>query len=360
MRSTHHSRMRTFVPAALAAALTVGLAQAQQPQSTAAGTLNAPLRQAAQEQQAGPYHGLRASQVIGMSVRSPQGQNIGQVEDIVLNTNNGKVRYAMLRFDPGWLSGERVFAVPMSQMRMAQDRNDMVLDVTRERLERAAIDRSAWNKNYFADLNRIQRIDEAWGVGQRDMTPVVRASDLLDNDFRAVDGKVAGEVEEIVINAGREQVHYVIAGMDPGWLGEERRVVLPIRAFQRSGDGELTLNMNPGKVRAMGSFDESQYANLNDRGFLSNIDRLLILVPVTGEAAGTRDRVSTAPSNGVPGVDADVSTSANGAAETNGVPGMDMDVSTSAAGPTLDASRTMGAGPALQPQVQQTPIQDRN
>lgn len=301
MRATP-SRARRALWSVGAAALVVSapyvLAQSQPPASTAAGNLLS-AGQPAATRQYDQYTGLRATQVIGMSVRNPQGQNIGRIEDMVVNIGNGKVRYAMLRFDPGFFTDERIFAVPMAQLRMAAQRNDLVLDVSRARLEQAAIDRSEWTRDYFADLSRIRRMDEAWGIRDTDTAPVARASDLVGTDLRARDGRVIGELEELVVDASRQQVHYAVASFDRSWLGEDRRVALPLRAFYRSPTADaLTLNIGRSDVQAMRAFDQQQYANLNDPVFLVDVDRYLVLVPAnraesTGGAAQGTDVAST-------------------------------------------------------------------
>ena len=56
-----------------------------------------------------------------MEVQNPQGQDLGKISDMVVNMNTGDVRYAVLEFDPGIFKGEKLFAVPTKQLRMAPD-----------------------------------------------------------------------------------------------------------------------------------------------------------------------------------------------------------------------------------------------
>lgn len=58
-----------------------------------------------------------------MEVQNPQGQDLGKISDMVVNMNTGDVRYAVLEFDPGIFKGEKLFAVPTKQLRMAPDRD---------------------------------------------------------------------------------------------------------------------------------------------------------------------------------------------------------------------------------------------
>lgn len=207
-----------------------------------------------------PIRVQRASEIIGMSVRTPGGDNVGQIQDLVVDTGNGNLRYAMLRFDPGFFSGERLFAVPVDRLSMAWDHDDLVLSgVTREQLERAAIDRSVWNDSYFSDLSRVTRLDSAWGEGSRTAKPVALVSRLLDRRVLTSQGRRAGELEELVIDMDRAQVHYAVVDFDRGWLSSDRSVLMPLTALKLEPTGrEARLNLDRKQIDSMPDFERQQ------------------------------------------------------------------------------------------------------
>lgn len=102
---------------------------------------------------------LRASEVIGMSVRNDKGKNLGQISDMIVDLKTGDVRYAVLTFNPGILSGERLFAVSTNQLRMAPDRNDVVFRMREDRVEQAAINKSEWNSKYLTNSDQVARLN---------------------------------------------------------------------------------------------------------------------------------------------------------------------------------------------------------
>ena len=62
-----------------------------------------------------PTAAQRASTLVGMPVRNPQGQDLGVVKDVVLNLNNGNIAYAVLAVSGGMFgSSEKLVAVPMN------------------------------------------------------------------------------------------------------------------------------------------------------------------------------------------------------------------------------------------------------
>ena len=138
-----------------------------------------------------PYRALRASKIIGKEVRNPEGKNIGQIRDLIVNMNNGQVRYAMLEFDPGIFQGERLFAVPTTQLRLGSD-DQLVYNMTRDKLEQAAVPRADWNKAW-KDHDYLGRMDKVWGVTQPSSDErAYRVSDLLARTSTARAARTSG------------------------------------------------------------------------------------------------------------------------------------------------------------------------
>lgn len=158
----------TFYAAAIAAGFCFGnvLAFAQQDQtqnrqgegiSAAAGNLD--------DKTTGPN--LRASELIGMNIQNLQGENVGEVEDIVLNVESGKVNYAAVSYG-GFLGiGDDLFAVPFEAFKVGKKRGEeeyvLVLDVTEEQLEGAqGFDKDSWPN--FADQKFTSELDRRYKV----------------------------------------------------------------------------------------------------------------------------------------------------------------------------------------------------
>jgi sporulation protein YlmC with PRC-barrel domain len=224
------------------------------------------------------YRGMRASRVIGMEVRNPEGRNIGQIRDMVVDMNTGQVRYTVLEFDPGIFEGERLFAVPTHLLRLGAD-DQLVYNMTRDRLEQAAVPRTDWDRAWN-DPNYMARVDKAWGVVQpAGQARAYRVSDLLGMDVNSRAGEEIGEIEDLVINMAAQEVHYAVLEFDPSWVSPERNFAFPLNAFNLTADrDELMLDVDRSKVQAMKSFDDSRYSNLDDQRWLIDVDRYLVTV----------------------------------------------------------------------------------
>jgi sporulation protein YlmC with PRC-barrel domain len=80
---------------------------------------------------------VKASSIIGTDVVNSKGDDLGDIKEVVIDPRTGRVAYAVVAFG-GFLSmGEKLFAIPVSAFAYNIERNEYVLNVTKERLEKA-------------------------------------------------------------------------------------------------------------------------------------------------------------------------------------------------------------------------------
>jgi sporulation protein YlmC with PRC-barrel domain len=112
----------------------------------------------------------RASELIGMKVYNTADEELGRIEDLVMDADEGRVRYAALSFG-GFLGiGDKLFAVPMHALniRRVDDKPRFVLNVDKDRLENApGFNTDAWPD--FANPDWGAEVDAYYGSGE---TPV--------------------------------------------------------------------------------------------------------------------------------------------------------------------------------------------
>jgi hypothetical protein len=80
---------------------------------------------------------LRADHIAGIPVSNPERDDIGEIEDVVIDLEKGDVAYAVLHFHT-WFQ-DKLFAVPWAELSLTHDEHGryFVLDTTRERLKSA-------------------------------------------------------------------------------------------------------------------------------------------------------------------------------------------------------------------------------
>ena len=88
---------------------------------------------------------LSSKTLVGNSVRNRQDEDLGRVEDVMLDLGTGRVAYVVLSFG-GFLGiGNKLFAVPWAAFTLDSEHHAFVLDVSRERLSEApGFDKDHW------------------------------------------------------------------------------------------------------------------------------------------------------------------------------------------------------------------------
>jgi sporulation protein YlmC with PRC-barrel domain len=94
---------------------------------------------------------LRVSEVIGTTVENTQGDNLGDIHDVVVDPSDSSIAYAVLAAG-GFLGlGEKYFAIPWRAFQMVTDDDDkteverMILDADKDRMQNApGFDKDNW------------------------------------------------------------------------------------------------------------------------------------------------------------------------------------------------------------------------
>lgn len=88
---------------------------------------------------------LSASSITGDSVRNAEGEDLGELEDLMIDTATGKINYAVLSFGGFLGMGDKLFAVPWQALTLNPDEEKFILNVDKERLKDApGFDKDDW------------------------------------------------------------------------------------------------------------------------------------------------------------------------------------------------------------------------
>lgn len=101
----------------------------------------------------------RASEVIGTQVKGRDGEDLGNIVDLVMVVGHARIRYAVLEFDrPGSLK-ETAVMVPLPVFQFSAGRSHAVMNIDRASLDRAlTFDKNRWpninNPLFLVDVER--------------------------------------------------------------------------------------------------------------------------------------------------------------------------------------------------------------
>lgn len=102
---------------------------------------------------------LSATSIVGERVISTSDEDLGKIEEIMIDLDRGTIAYAVLSFG-GFLGiGDKLFAVPWNAFRLDLEKGHFILDVDRPVLEKApGFDKDNWpdmaDRNWAAKLHR--------------------------------------------------------------------------------------------------------------------------------------------------------------------------------------------------------------
>ena len=88
---------------------------------------------------------MAADTLQGDKVVNAQGDNLGKIEDIMIDVPSGRVAYAVLSFGGIMGIGDKLFAIPWGALTLDADRECFVLDIDQDRLKNApGFDKDHW------------------------------------------------------------------------------------------------------------------------------------------------------------------------------------------------------------------------
>lgn len=216
-------------------------------------------REQAQEQrQNQQVRDMRASDIIGATVRDRQGERLGDVQDLIVDVSNERVNYAILAFG-GFLGfGEKLFAYPMDRFQASGDDGDeLTLSVAEDELKNApGFDRSNW-PTFGAAGGYRGEVDKHFGQTVQTGGDLVRMSELLNEDIKDRAGNEVGQIEDIVVSVTDGQVRYLVMEPDRDLDMGDRMVMLPLNAIQATAE--------PLNEERRASADERQPGQPQDR-----------------------------------------------------------------------------------------------
>ncbi len=186
----------------------------------------------------GERHLVEAKRLIGVSaVQNEQGKRIGQVEDIVLERDADKVAYVVVSVDPGWLKGEKLYAIPWESANVEPGWNTVRFSVSPEQVNRSpGFNENNWPE--FGDRGWRKKTNAAYTHA------ATRHPDDKDFSFRRVSKLIGtkvenqrnedfGKIADVLIDDRDGRVAYAVVAQG-GVLGMgDKRFPVPWTSFNR-------------------------------------------------------------------------------------------------------------------------------
>jgi sporulation protein YlmC with PRC-barrel domain len=110
-----------------------------------------------------PLQRLTATSIIGDKVENAEGEDLGRIDNLMLNVHTGMVEYIVLEYGSFLGLGGKLFAIPYSELRVAPGRHVFILSRDEEYLKNSpGFDKDHWpdtnDHTYYGD------VDSYWGT----------------------------------------------------------------------------------------------------------------------------------------------------------------------------------------------------
>jgi sporulation protein YlmC with PRC-barrel domain len=221
---------------------------------------------------------MRASQLTGKNVENAQGENLGEIKDLVIDVNNERVFYAILEFG-GFLGlGEKLFAYPVRAFNHTSANTDkLVLNVDKAKLKAAP----GFARDKWPDwLTYRKQVDQYYGdtvkLNPLSNQKLIRAKELIGKDVDDRVGKDMGEIDDLVVDMNSGKIHYAVLEFDQSWNLNDKLISLPLRAFNYIADNQdLMLNLDKESIDTKRAYQKDSWPDINDQKYRVETDRYL-------------------------------------------------------------------------------------
>lgn len=104
-----------------------------------------------------PVQRLTATSIIGDRIENPEGENLGKIDNLMINLNTGEIEYAVVEFGSFLGVGGKLFAVPFREMKLDAERRLFIFNRDKEYLKKSpGFDKSHWpetnDHSYFDNV----------------------------------------------------------------------------------------------------------------------------------------------------------------------------------------------------------------
>lgn len=221
------------------------------------------------EKQAKKNQLFQVADLVGAEIRNPQGEDLGEVEEMVVDVNDGSIRYAVVSYG-GFLDlGDKLFAVPLKAMSLKHNEDGeafFVVDIDEQRLENSeGFDDDNWPN--FADTKFASSINKTYNVQDDARTSdqqgaLYKLSTFDGVNIRGADNKELGEIERILIDAKQAKVAYLAIDLeDEVALDDDALALIPMDQFMlktQDDDTFLQTKVAADKIQSAPTATEEQ------------------------------------------------------------------------------------------------------
>ncbi len=225
------------------------------------------------------WNTFEASWFIGYRVWSPVSEtlSLGQISNLVIDQSNDRIALVILSDVPGF--GAEQVAVPYGsvvrtgatsfQLRIPPnkigfgDHLDVYLNKYRNAMAPGVLPKvidASWVTHVYKEYEQFPY----WvGKGEKPLTDFYMSRKLMGAEVQAPQGKMLGEVNDLVISSRNGRLVFAIVSCNSG------KTAIPYTLLSRKSENTFVLNVTESKLAAAPGFN--RYGDLDNRAYATNI-----------------------------------------------------------------------------------------
>jgi sporulation protein YlmC with PRC-barrel domain len=224
-----------------------------------------------------PFRVQKASDLIGKSVENNRGEKLGEVQDLAVDPDRGRVAYAVVSFGGFLGMGEKWFAVPIGALTLPDHAKHFVLAVEKDRLKKASgFDKDRWptmgDSTWGQGIHEFYAQRPYWMDEGQESLPtnlrIQKASEIFGMTVQNDRGEKLGEIKDLVIDPDRGRIAYAVLTFG-GFLGlGDKLFAIPTGVIQMPGTAAYAvLSVDKDRLKSATGFDKDHWPNLADPTF---------------------------------------------------------------------------------------------
>jgi len=213
---------------------------------------------------------------MGKKVVSANNESLGEIKDIVVDANSGRILYGVLEFGGFLGMGDKLFAIPWQSLELAGDDKAFSLNVDKDRLKAApGFDKKQWpdfaDEQWATTTYKFYNVTPYW-VSQADAdkasahyrwnqrpTAWQKASDLSGKGVVDAQKQDIGTLSDLAIDPDCGRILYGVLSFN------DKFFAIPWSALTLAPDAKtLALNVNKDQLKDPVSFGKNNWPNITD------------------------------------------------------------------------------------------------
>jgi len=212
---------------------------------------------------------IPASKMDMYDVVNPKGEDLGQVQNFMVDPDTGRVAFIVVAFGGVLGLTDKWIAIPMEVLDWDYDARHFIMDVPRSTLERApGLDKNKWpeefNLDWMESVYACFGCEPYWTRGARWVlrgaggmeTLIVSAAWLKGHHIKNQAGDDIGMIDDLIIDLQTGYMTFAVANLTAYEGLKGRKVAIPIEAFMVGANSDaVTMSMEREKLESAPVYD---------------------------------------------------------------------------------------------------------